>query len=115
MTNLAWSSEMLTAEHIAAAIEALHRISDLNYPIDPIELGRLRADAQPMLRAVGVEHDALLVVLGEERVVRAELLDELAVARAARIGNDDPVVRALLGTAARKTHRESHQIFLLDD
>jgi hypothetical protein len=45
MTNLVWSSEMLTAEHIAAAIEALHRISDLNYPIDPIELGRLRADA----------------------------------------------------------------------
>lgn len=46
MKNLAWSSEMLTAEHIAAAIEALHRISDLNYPIvDPIELGRLRADA----------------------------------------------------------------------
>jgi hypothetical protein len=36
---------MLTAEHIAAAIEALHRIGDLNYPIDPIELGRLHTDA----------------------------------------------------------------------
>src|SRR3546814_4629593 len=32
-------------------------------------VGRLRADTEPMVRAIGVELDALLVVLGEKRVV----------------------------------------------
>jgi hypothetical protein len=36
---------MLTAEHVSAAVEALNRVSDLNFPIDPLVLGKLRADA----------------------------------------------------------------------
>ena len=36
---------MLTAEHVSAAVEVLHRVSDLNFPIDPLVLGKLRADA----------------------------------------------------------------------
>ena len=36
---------MLTAEHVCAAVEVLHRVSDLNFPIDPLVLGKLRADA----------------------------------------------------------------------
>jgi hypothetical protein len=57
-------------------------------------IGRLRTDRQPMLGAIGVEHDALGVVLGEQRVVGADLLDEGAIARASaswrrRCGNKD--------------------------
>src|SRR5262245_54545008 len=37
-------------------------------------VGRLRADAQPMLDALGVELDPVRVVLGQQRVVRADLL-----------------------------------------
>ena len=36
---------MLTAEHISAAVEVLNRVSDLNFPVDPLVLGKLRADA----------------------------------------------------------------------
>ena len=36
---------MLTAEHVSAAVEVLHRVSDLNFPGDPLVLGKLRADA----------------------------------------------------------------------
>ena len=36
---------MLTAEHVSAAVEVLKRVSDLNFPIDPLVLGKLRADA----------------------------------------------------------------------
>ena len=36
---------MLTAEHVSAAVEVLHRVSDLNFPVDPLVLGKLRADA----------------------------------------------------------------------
>src|SRR3546814_3793316 len=71
-------------------------------------VGRLRADTEPMVRAIGVELDALLVVLGEKRVVIADPLDEAAVARAARIGDDDGVIGALLGAAARQTTAECH-------
>src|SRR3546814_19474587 len=61
-----------------------------------------------MVRAIGVELDALLVVLGEKRVVIADPLDEAAVARAARIGDDDAVIGTLLGAAARQTNAECH-------
>ena len=36
---------MLTAEHVSAAVEVLNRVSDLNFPIDPLVLGKLRAYA----------------------------------------------------------------------
>src|SRR3546814_4260586 len=54
-------------------------------------VARLGADAQPMLRAVGVELHALGIVLGEQRVVAADALDEAAVARAARIDRKSTV------------------------
>src|SRR3546814_5805694 len=71
-------------------------------------VGLLRADTEPMVRAIGVALDALLVVLGEKRVVIADPLDEAAVARAARIGDDDAVIGTLLGAAARQTNAECH-------
>ena len=65
-----------------------------------------------MLRTVGVELNALGIILGEQRVVAADTLDEAAVTRSARIGNDDLVIRALLGAAARKANRGSQDIVL---
>jgi hypothetical protein len=59
-------------------------------------------------RALGVEHDALLVVLGEQRIIGADLLDEAAVARRARIGDDDTVIGTLLGATARQADRYGH-------
>ena len=56
----------------------------------------LSADAKPMLGAFGVERNALFIVLGEQRVIRPDLLNEVPIARAARIGNDDTIIRALL-------------------
>src|SRR3546814_3404608 len=90
------------------------RISDWSSDVCSSDLearnavGRLRADTEPMVRAIGVELDALLVVLGEKRVVIADPLDEAAVARAARIGDDDAVIGTLLGAAARQTNAECH-------
>ena len=45
-------------------------------------VGRLRAHRQPMLDPLGLERDALLVALGQDRIVGADDLDEAAVARA---------------------------------
>ena len=47
-------------------------------------VGRLRADAEPVLDALDVELDAVGVVLGQQRVVRADLLDVAPVARRGR-------------------------------
>ena len=62
---------------------------------------------EPMLDAVGVELDAL-AVLGQQRVPRAERLDEAAVARRTHVGNDDVVVRALLRARAGQTDFQCH-------
>ena len=43
-------------------------------------------------------------VLGQHRVVAADLLDELAVTGRVRVGDDDVVVGALLGAAAGQTN-----------
>ena len=63
---------------------------------------RLGTDAQPVTRAVFVELHTVGVVLGEQRVVGADLLEILAVARRAAVGDDDAVIRTLLGATARK-------------
>jgi hypothetical protein len=47
--------------------------------------------------ALLVERQALCVVARQQRVVGAQLLDEAAVARAARVGDDDVEERTLLG------------------
>src|SRR5690606_37444257 len=67
---------------------------------DPI--GRLRTNAQPIARAVFVQLDAVLVILGEERIIGPDLLEVTAIARAARVRYDNAIVRALLTTAPRK-------------
>jgi hypothetical protein len=61
-----------------------------------------------MLGTVAVEHNAVRIVLGEQRVIAADTLDELAVTRAALVGNDDLVIRALLRTTARQTNCNCH-------
>src|SRR5690606_25605494 len=53
-------------------------------------LGRLGADAEPVLRAVGVDADEARLLL---RLVDADLLDRPAVALGAGVGDDDAVLR----------------------
>jgi hypothetical protein len=55
-----------------------------------------------MLGALGVDLHALFAVLGKERIVAADALDELAVARIAGVGDDDLVIGTLLRAAARE-------------
>src|SRR5882672_6784345 len=61
-----------------------------------------------MLYALKFEMDALLRILRQHRIIGAELLDEAAVARVARIGDDDAKLRALLGADASQADGESH-------
>ena len=49
---------------------------------------------------------------GLQRIEGAELLDEAAVARQARVGDDNAVERTLLGAAARQTNFQRHVFFL---
>src|SRR5450830_189231 len=68
-------------------------------------VGRLGALAEPFGDALDLQGDARGgAVLGQHRVVAADLLDELAVARRVRVGDDDVVVGALLGAAAGQTN-----------
>src|SRR3546814_10347630 len=73
-------------------------------------VGRLRAGGDPVLRPLDVQNDALLVALGQDGVVAADALDELAVTRGAAVGHDDAIIGTLLGTAARKTNGRCHEI-----
>src|SRR5258708_10771410 len=61
-----------------------------------------------MLDALLLEDEAADMVLAQHRVIGADLLDEAAVARAARVGDDDRVEGALLGAAACQSDLESH-------
>ena len=65
----------------------------------------------PGLGLFQVQLDAVGMVRGQQRVVETDLLDEAAVARAARVGDDDIVVRTLLGAAAGETNTQSHFSF----
>src|SRR5207248_10284138 len=73
----------------------------------PDRLGRLRALLQPPA-------DLLLVDLDEGRLqlraVPADDLDELAVARRARVGGHDAIDRTLLRADARQPERHSHSV-----
>ena len=78
-------------------------------------VGRLGALAEPFGDALGLQGDARLgAVLGQHRVVGADLLDELAVARRVRVGDDDVVVGALLGAAAGQTDLQHFGLFLIE-
>ena len=68
-------------------------------------LGRLRADAEPVLRPLGVDLDERGVLLG---VVLADLLDRPAVALGARVGDDDAVVRRADLAQALQTDLDGH-------
>src|SRR5688572_18701238 len=68
----------------------LHQHADL--------VGQLRAVGNPVVDAIDVELDALLVA-GRDRVVEADALDRAAVALVALVGDDDVVEGALLGAA----------------
>ena len=72
-------------------------------------VGRLGAVLHPMLDALGLEHDALRVVLRQDRIPGADDLDEAAVAREARVGDDDAIERALLGAGAGETDFQGHR------
>src|SRR5512142_2291780 len=65
----------------------------------PHGVRRLRAATDPVLDAV--ERDAVLgLVLGGLGIVEADALDEAPVAWHARVGDDDVVEGAVLGSAA---------------
>src|SRR6201993_1602293 len=66
---------------------------------------RLRALADPMRDAV--ERDAVFgLVLGGLGIVEADALDEAPVARHARVGDDDVVEGAVLGSATRHSDHD---------
>ena len=69
---------------------------------------RLGALAQPILDALDIELHPLGAVMGQHGIVDPHLLDEAAVARHARFGDDDAVVGALLGPAAGQANLQRH-------
>src|SRR5580765_1631231 len=77
----------------------LAQVPDLQQPVD--RLGGLRTLAEPVLHLVLVELDQRRIVL---RVVAPDDLDELAVARRARVGDHDAVHRVLLRPDTRQSH-----------
>src|SRR6478609_8821301 len=70
------------------ALELLPVTGDLEDGLDG--LGRLRADAEPVLRPVGGDVDVRRVLLG---VVLPDLLEDATVALLARVDDDDAVLR----------------------
>src|SRR5690606_33647874 len=68
-------------------------------------LGRLRTDAQPVLRTVRVDLDEGRLLGG---VVLPDLLDDAAVALGARVGDDDAVVGRADLAEALETDLDSH-------
>ena len=59
-----------------------------------------------MRDALLVEREALGMFARQKGIVGAELLDEAAIARAARIGHDDVEERPLLGAVTGHTNRK---------
>src|SRR3546814_302636 len=89
-----------------AAGRAFHQAGLIEEAKDAVR--RLSADRQPMLGAISVDLHALFAVAGKQRIVAADALDELAVARIARIGDDDLVVGTLLRATAREPDCNCH-------
>src|SRR6185437_10473693 len=75
-------------------------------------IGRGRALRHPFLCLFEVELEAIGMILRQQWIVEADLLDKAAIAGAARIRNHDVVVRALLRAAARQSDLQSHIMFL---
>src|ERR1019366_459532 len=75
-------------------------------------VGRLRALLHPGLHLVEIELEPLGLFLRQQRIEIAEPLDEAAVARRARVGDDDVIDRPLLGSGAGHADDERHFRFL---
>src|SRR4029453_14515034 len=67
------------------------RVEETRHPV-----ARLGTDAQPVAQALLPQPPARRVVAGQDRIVDAQLLQEFAVPRLARVRRDDPVDRSLL-------------------
>ena len=68
-------------------LQALQNIRD--------RVGRLRADAQPILHPVALHGDLLLLVLGQ-RIIVSEVLKDLAVPLGPRVRGHDAIGRQVL-------------------
>src|SRR5471032_2076230 len=66
---------------------------------------RTGADLEPVRDALLVHGQARRVLARQQRVVGAQLLDEAAIAWAARVGDDDVVERPLLGAVTGHADR----------
>ena len=73
-------------------------------------IGGLGAVGDPAVDLLHVELDQVRMGAG---VVAAHFLDEAAVARRAGIGDDDAVVRALLGAVASEANLDCNEMELL--
>src|SRR5690606_18587926 len=71
-------------------------------------VGWLGTNLEPMLGALGIQHDAVIGVLGQLRVEGAELFDEAAIAGRTGVSNDDVIEWALLGATTGETELEGH-------
>src|SRR5262249_18326447 len=85
-------------EHARLAEQRAHRV------------GGLRAAVEPVVHAIGLEVQRLLA---RTRSVLPDDLDELAVARAARVGDDDAVHGLLLATRTTQANLDGHYDFLI--
>jgi hypothetical protein len=63
-----------------------------------------------VLRTLDIDLDAFRIVLRQQRIERADLLDEAAVAGRTRVGDHDAVEGTLLGAAASEPDFESHLV-----
>src|SRR5690606_5528864 len=77
---------------------ALDDASTLEQPLD--RLGRLRADAEPVAGALDIHVQRERLRL---RIVEADRLDKAPVTRRARVGDDDAVMRLMLGAHASES------------
>jgi hypothetical protein len=62
-----------------------------------------------MLRPLLVELEPVWMILRDHRVVAADAFDETAIARAARISDDDTIEWPLLGAATRQSNFDGHR------
>ena len=76
--------------------------------MDPV--GRPGALAEPVVDALGFQHQTVIMVARQHRIVGAQALHETAVARHRGLGHDDPVERTFFGAAAGQTNFQCHGV-----
>src|SRR5438093_5039822 len=102
-----WTASGSSTSRRASSASSSANVLRLEQALDRV--GRLRALREPVLDLVLVELDRRRVGL---RVVAADDLDELAVARRARVGGDDAVDRILLRADPRQPELHCHVFYL---